>query len=72
MIEFGMVRHVSEIGLSHIIVDFQDDALGAVLVVGSIVLAANGWECVEEHVVGVLARNTLNVEVKASSFRTGE
>ena len=61
-VEQGLVGLTSLDGLLHGVVDLQDDALGAVLAVGSLVLALDDGEGVHD-VVHVVAGDAVEVEV---------
>ncbi len=56
-------------GCGHGVVAFEDDALGAVLAVGGLVLAPHDRERVED-VVDVVALDAVEVEERGVKFRT--
>ena len=66
-VEAGLVGLAGAHGLGHLVVDFQDDALGAVFAVRGLVLALDDGEGVHD-VVHVVAGDAVEVEVGGVQF----
>src|SRR5690606_24231562 len=60
-VEAGLVGEAGLGGVGEVVVDLEDDALGAVLAVGLLVVLSDNGEGVED-VVGVVSRYAVEVE----------
>jgi hypothetical protein len=66
-IEPGLVWAPGSLRPFHLVVDFEDHALGSVFSEALIVMPLHDWECLHD-VVCIVARNTVEMEERSVEF----